>query len=97
MRYSLSTCLFSQPEEPPNKPDTFACIIDYACEPLKPALAVDLKASARETWGYCEQTNNLFTVEKLKNCVDCLKVDSDQSYLANCTFLPTPLCPFHER
>ncbi|KAI9898352.1 hypothetical protein N3K66_006712 [Trichothecium roseum] len=85
LRYSLSTCLYSEPNNSPEAHVT-PCVLSWACGTLKGALVEDkLNPNGTDTYGYCDADGGLFTKPegKLDSCITCLRGTSDQTYLAN--------------
>ncbi|KAI9149215.1 hypothetical protein HJFPF1_11264 [Paramyrothecium foliicola] len=84
LRYALSTCLFSIPDESSDHFVNSPCIIEHACRPLRYSLTADaLLANNTNTYGYCIADGGSFQGDSLKPCVSCLQASNDQSYLSN--------------
>ncbi|KFA49448.1 hypothetical protein S40293_05753 [Stachybotrys chartarum IBT 40293] len=82
LRYTLSSCLFSFPNELPNIVDS-PCVTEYACGPMREPLTTgDLEAGDDDTYGYCATDDGVFE-RRQQWCVNCLRASADQAYLAN--------------
>lgn len=84
LRYALGTCLFGFDDE--SKAINSACVINWACEPLKDAIEEGLEA-ADDGWGFCEAGGGALKGRNMGSCMGCLRVSENESYLANCRFL----------
>ncbi|ODA84071.1 hypothetical protein RJ55_02589 [Drechmeria coniospora] len=84
LRYSLGTCLFGQPQPPPNFTLDSACNIDKACRPLRTPLTADrLLPVSNGAFDYCTANDGLFMGPNLTPCILCLQVTEGQAYLSN--------------
>ncbi|UNI18958.1 hypothetical protein JDV02_005187 [Purpureocillium takamizusanense] len=84
LRYTLTTCLFSEPEAPPNGTAGSACNIERACKPLKaPLTEGGVKPVPQDYLGFCTAHDGAFMGSNLAPCISCLQATSGEAYLSN--------------
>ncbi|GJN75273.1 hypothetical protein PLICBS_009370 [Purpureocillium lilacinum] len=84
LRYTLTTCLYSEPEAPPNGTAGSACNIDQACKPLKaPLTDGGVKPVPQEYLGFCTAHDGAFMGSNLSPCISCLQATTGEAYLSN--------------
>ncbi|KAJ6438542.1 LPXTG-domain-containing protein [Purpureocillium lavendulum] len=84
LRYTLTTCLYSEPEAPPNGTVGSSCNIDRACKPLKdPLTDGGVKPVPQEYLGFCTAHDGSFMGSNLAPCISCLQATSGEAYLSN--------------
>ncbi|KAH7318581.1 hypothetical protein B0I35DRAFT_479072 [Stachybotrys elegans] len=82
LRFALSSCLFSIPNEPVNYVGS-PCVLDYACEPLRDSLSEDdFDPDNQDAYGYCSANDGVFE-RRYRSCVGCLQASTEQTYLSN--------------
>ncbi|POR37062.1 Uncharacterized protein TPAR_02740 [Tolypocladium paradoxum] len=84
LRYTITTCLFSEPAPPPNGTLHSPCDVGQACKPLKAPLTSDgVKPVPQATWGYCTANDGAFMGSNLSPCISCLQATEGTAYLSN--------------
>ncbi|KND93539.1 hypothetical protein TOPH_01708 [Tolypocladium ophioglossoides CBS 100239] len=84
LRYTITTCLFSEPAPPPNGTVHSPCDIGQACKPLKAPLTDDgVKPVPQNAWGYCTANDGAFMGSNLSPCISCLQATQGEAYLSN--------------
>ncbi|PNY23870.1 Uncharacterized protein TCAP_06187 [Tolypocladium capitatum] len=84
LRYTITTCLFSEPAAPPNGTAHSPCDVGQACGPLRAPLTNDgVKPVPQNAWAYCNADDGAFTGSNLSSCISCLRATEGEAYLSN--------------
>ncbi|KAH7321654.1 hypothetical protein BKA65DRAFT_512689 [Rhexocercosporidium sp. MPI-PUGE-AT-0058] len=82
LRFAFNSCIFGTA----NATDSFStpCSTSTACGPIQKALGDGMGTpTTSQQYSYCSAYDNSFMGSSLDTCRDCLKLNSDASYLSN--------------
>ncbi|KAJ6789682.1 hypothetical protein PWT90_00546 [Aphanocladium album] len=82
-RFALDVCLFDTPKQSDDAAVS-SCSTNQACKSLKTALTYDsLAPTQNTTWDYCFDDDGSFMGAERSKCIECLRENHNQTFLAN--------------